>query len=358
MTTLELANIDVNEMRRLLSANPIIQGAALYGSAARGDLEVHSDVDLLLVCPATQKLVAYNYVRDALASSLERLSLTVYSERELRFLQSAGSLFLLHLSREAILLLDKNDFLRPLLADFRPKESYRTDFQTSLRLIDPLRMVVESAPNDIHRLSYIYSLFRVFGVYLLAEAGIYEFSKSRMARLLTARFPEQKGSIELLSTLRSLNSNFFTGGPEVKHDTEPQYEVARSAKALASVAQVEIEVSYCSYHEAVCSFREALGERSRALDYRLRMWFLLLVYDGLNLYSSKVGHQPLTSLSEDALLGFVRHDTPKPVQRAVRETTTYLHRYPLKYFLSEKSKIGAQNSRAILQGISEELSRA
>jgi hypothetical protein len=267
-------------------------------------------------------------------------------------------LFLLHLSREAILLFDRNDFLRPLLANFQPKKSYRQDFHNSLRLMDPLRTVVQGAPNNLHRLSYIYSLFRVFGVYLLAENEIYEFSKSRMVQMLVDRFPDQRESVELLSTLRALNSNFFAGGLAAKDTLAFVESVFRQANALASLAQVEMDVISVPYDTAIRSFDKALGERSRALDYRFRMWFLLLIYDGLNLYCSGVGRKPLANFSEPALRALLDNESPEPICRAVEETVGYLQRYPLKYFLNDESKINAQGARSILHGITEELERS
>src|SRR5260370_27319597 len=130
----------------------------------------------------------------------------------MQFLSKTKSLFLLHLSREANLLFDKKGYFGNLLATFTPKDSYKEDFLKSIALVDPLRSQVYGAPNQLHRLSYIYSLFRVFGVYLLAEDGIYEFSKERMAKLLSASFPSLVDEIHGLSRLRPLNSNFFTGG--------------------------------------------------------------------------------------------------------------------------------------------------
>jgi predicted nucleotidyltransferase len=354
MTTQELHKVDLEYVRRILIDHSSIDAAALYGSVARGDAESHSDVDLLLICRTSRKLPAFLDVQRALDGYFHRLSITVYSERELKFLHSVRSLFLLHLSREAILLFDKNDFLDSLLKNFKPKSSYRADFEKSLTLLDPLKAAIRDAPNNFHRLSYIYSLFRVFGVYLLAENGIYEFSKSRMARLLVEAFPEQGETVERLSKLRSLNSNFFTGGrAEEQHLTESAF--FEQTGALASLVRVEMSVISSSYETAVLLFDEAVGQTNRALDYRLRMWFLLLVYDGLNLYRSRVGIEPLTNLSESALRGIVHSTDPESIRCAAEETVRYLRRYPLKYFLSEEARINAQSAQTILHKLDDEL---
>jgi hypothetical protein len=175
-------------------------------------MELHSDVDVLLLCASGQKRAVYEFAHRALSNEFPKISLTLYTDDELNFLSRSGSLFILHLKREAEILFDCRGFVQRLLSSFREKESYRHDFVDSLSLIDPLRTKVAGAPNQMHRLSYVYSLFRVFGVYLLAERHIFEFSKSKMTLQLREEYPSARDAISLLSNLRTLNSNFFTGG--------------------------------------------------------------------------------------------------------------------------------------------------
>lgn len=356
MTTQLLLHADRELLRYTLSEHPSIDAAALYGSVARGDIESHSDIDLLLVCRSSSKLLAYTSIRETLEGYFRQLSLTIYTEREIRFLHSVKSLFLLHLSLEANVLLDRSGFLKSLLTGFQPKESYRDDFQKSLQLLDPLRTITEGTPNNFHRLSYIYSLFRVFGVYLLAENKIYEFSKSRMAQQLMDKLPDRSESVALLTQLRALNSNFFTGGYTVEQLPDRDWKsVFRLTSALASLVGVTLPMMATPYAKNIEHFDQALGNRSRALDYRLRMWFLLLLYDGLNLYCCKAGIEPLTNLSESALRPLTDSRKPRPIRDAAEEAILYLHRYPLKYFLSDESKIGVYSAQSILHRLNYEL---
>src|SRR5260370_40621621 len=198
----------------------------------------------------------------------------------MQFLSKTKSLFLLHLSREANLLFDKKGYFGSLLTTFTPKDSYKEDFLKSIPLVDPLRRQVCGAPNQLHRLSYIYSLFRVFGVYLLAESGIYEFSKDRMAKQLSVCFPSLVGEIQCLSMLRPLNSNFFSGGASQvpKGASACNLGLASNIDAIASLIGSFIEVKQLSYIEAVEEFAAAPRGSHPALEYRLRMLSLLLVY--------------------------------------------------------------------------------
>src|SRR5258708_2017353 len=167
----------------------------------------------------------YSLPKDCMLDQLrylgDRLSLVIYSESEMKFLSSTKSLFLLHLSREANLLFDKSGYFGNLLATFTPKDSYQEDFLKSIALVDPLESQVFDAPNQLHRLSYVYSLFRVFGVYLLAGSGIYEFSKDRMAKQLSISFPSLADDIQSLARLRPLNSHFFSCGTRQIPDGDP-----------------------------------------------------------------------------------------------------------------------------------------
>jgi len=341
-----------------LAEHPDVEAAALYGSVARGDVEAHSDIDVLVFCRRSRKLPIHDYLSTQLRYLGNRLSLVIYSEKEMQFLSAAKSLFLLHLSREANILFDKDGYFGNLLTTFTPKHSYKEDFVKSITLVDPLRSQVFGAPNQLHRLSYIYSLFRVFGVYLLAEGGIYEFSKDRMAKQLSVDFPSLVDEIHSLSMLRPLNSNFFSGGASQVSEGAPtcQPDLASNVGAIASLIGSSIQVKQLSYREAIEEFAETPDGSHSALDYRLRMWFLLLVYDGLNLYLSARGEEELTDLKERSLAALVGPKNPRGIRDAARETIEYLRRYPMKYFLSEKSKISKENARRILLRLSNESS--
>src|SRR6476660_6857488 len=88
-----------------------IQAATLYGSTARGDAEAHSDIDLLVVCEGSTKRETYVEVETKLRGELNRLSVSIYTPRELCFLAKVQSLFLLHLSRECVVLFDRTGLL-------------------------------------------------------------------------------------------------------------------------------------------------------------------------------------------------------------------------------------------------------
>lgn len=353
LLTNALSQVDILPERFLDHVD--IEAAALYGSTARGDSEAHSDIDLLLFTRNQRKRPIYDYVVERLSQVRDRLSVVIYSQKEIDFLNDAKSLFLLHLSREAIVLFDKTGYLSGLLRAFEPKPSYLEDFTKSTALLDPLRTVVRGSPNQLHRLSYTYSLFRVFGVYLLAERGIYEFSKAKMARQLAESLPSLAKEVESLSSLRALNSNFFTGGKSrlVSSGHPDATDLLPKLTAISTLVGRAAEARELTFRSAVDEFSRSTHGRA-SLDYRLRMWFLLLVYDGLNLYLEGRGMPTLTDLTEQSLAETALPTHPKRVREASERALDYLHRYPLKYFLDESSRIAAGNAQRVLFDLCDE----
>lgn len=342
-------------LTEILRDFPLIEAAALYGSVARGDTEPHSDIDLLLLCTSGQKGAVFERLEPVLSREFRKLSLALYSHKELKFLDRSSSLFLLHLKREADVLLDRSGFLGTLLSDFQPKPSYQADFRESLALLDPLRTRIKNSPNDLHRLSYVYSLFRVFGVYLLAERGIFEFSKSKMAAWLSREYPRSCQAVAALSGLRVLNANFFSGGSHSHVPEWPRMENALScyAVALGELIDAPVQVLERSYTEAIDGFIEAAAP-FRGLNYRLRTWYLLLAYDGINLYCQKEGIPPLTSFRPECLEKVQSRSIPSSVASAVRQTLRHIRDYRLKYFLNKDARINAECASDTLRSLADE----
>lgn len=344
-----------SSLAELLEPYDSIQAAALYGSTVRGDAEHYSDIDLLVVCRGGDKRDLYDSIYPVLSKHFERLSLSIYSPREVDFLVKAHSLFLLHLQRESRLLFDRNLVLTSAIGSFECKASYDDDFQQSLELLAPLRSVVFGAPNNLHRLAYTYTLFRVYGVYMLARYKIFEFSKARMAACLTTLHADQADCVALLSQLRVLNANFFSGG---KFDQETLRELLECPPALDACITAlgrlvgkRIAVSRKTYSDAVREFVDA-AQNHPYLGYRLRTWFLLLVYDGLNLFCQSHKTPTLTLFSADRLVKLAVGNFPLAVRDAALQSLEYLRNYPLKYFLLEESKIPLERACTVLTQLS------
>lgn len=351
-TTANAVRADVADV---LWAVPEVEAAAVYGSVARGDSEDHSDIDLLLLVPASQKRVVYDRLYEELVARFPKVSITLYTRGELQFLRAVKSLFVLHLSRESLILFDRAGKLSSLLENFEPRASYHEDFVGSIRLLDPLRTVVLGAPNNFHRLSYVYSLFRVFGVYLLAEKHIYEFSKSKMAAALRGSYPDVRQFIDSLSGLRLLNTNFFVGGEMAEGGgfCGTEDNLRSYLHDLGRFAMSPLNPACRGYEDAVAEFSSEARDEVHGLEYRMRVWFLLLVYDGLNLYFRQRRLPTLHSFDICNLTSFDSAAHPEAVRVAIREAIEYMRSYPLKYFLLENARIPSERAQATLSGLAD-----
>jgi predicted nucleotidyltransferase len=341
--------------RQLLTAALLpcstVHAAALYGSAARGDCEPYSDLDILAVCDASRKREALEELNAVLMPGFEKASISLYTPRELLFLAKQRSLFLLHLTRESLLLFDRTGYFTHVLKTFEPKGSYSDDFRQSLGLLCPVKSVISGAPNQLHRLAYVYSLFRVFGVYLLAEKEIFEFSKAKMVSSLSLQYPHLKSEISILSSLRVLNSNFFGGSSTLQANLDDNPLLRTSTEALAALCGEPINVIETPYDQAVSAFVDVCRARARRLGYRLRTWFLILLYDGLNLYCAHNHLPQLRSFAESVLTDLVQSNLPLEIRNAASVGIDYFRNYPLRYFLLERSKIPVAQACSALQGI-------
>jgi hypothetical protein len=177
-----------------------------------------------------------------------------------------------------------------------------------------------------------------------------------MATCLARIRPGQSANITLLSQLRVLNANFFSGGEldrDFPHSIGGQLpSLEACVLALGGIVGKPFELTLKSYQDAVGGFLDAAQYHPR-LGYRLRTWFLLLVYDGLNLYCGQNGIRQLRSFNAERLAEFTRLSLPQPIKDAALESLEYLRNYPLKYFLLEESKIPLNSACNVLVNLSK-----
>lgn len=89
----------------------------LYGSYARGDYESSSDIDILRI--TTRRMHSQRIAGSA--------SLHIYDIKDLLEMARRGSLFILHLVREAKPIIDPCGYLRDLSASFQRPASYTSE---------------------------------------------------------------------------------------------------------------------------------------------------------------------------------------------------------------------------------------
>jgi hypothetical protein len=177
-----------------------------------------------------------------------------------------------------------------------------------------------------------------------------------MAQSLMSEYARESEDIRSLSNLRVLNANFFSGGESTEVALVPT--IHDSVAALNRMVGLAGMVSEQPYKDAVQEFLTAALNYPMRLGYRLRTWFLLLVYNGINLYSIDAGLRALTSFNERPLVGLMNSEAaPEPVRRAATLGVEYLRNYPLKYFLLEDSKIPTNGTCSCLLDLARLVSK-
>lgn len=127
-------------------------GLMLYGSVARGTADGGSDIDVLELVTSP-----------ALSYRVGDVNVTQYEVPHLRSLAQQGSLFVLHLRSEGLVLQDPHGSLRRALDAYVPPDSY----QHIWRQLQIVSAVVDPRAEDAAL--YIASIARV-GIYLLRTA--------------------------------------------------------------------------------------------------------------------------------------------------------------------------------------------
>jgi hypothetical protein len=162
----------------------------LYGSRARGDARVGSDVDLIS---------AFDGHGIGSPVELNGVSLHRYSKGWLEQQAGEGSLFAYHVAFEGIGLLDPDSFLCRLKAAYRPKHSYRDDAKIAA-LVVRYFMQRDWNGNEEAKRRFFWAI-RTILICASADAGTPMFSSRALER-----FAELDGLSSLIDR-RSLVSS-------------------------------------------------------------------------------------------------------------------------------------------------------
>lgn len=180
---------------------------ALFGSAARGDHDMFSDRDLLIVSDDNAALRANKAKYEA-----GGWSCTAYSWSRLQDAASQGSLFVQHLKQEAKILSDPSDRLAELLTRFSTRASYRREASGAASLLgDLLQHLPRCDAGPMWTLDVLAVGYRSLAVANLADNGIFEFSNSGIIDGLTRIGIARKEDKNQLSSLRRFKSLYRRG---------------------------------------------------------------------------------------------------------------------------------------------------
>ena len=180
---------------------------AIFGSEARGDNDIFSDRDLLIVSDDETTL-------REMKSKYEFIgwSCTAYSWSRLQHVADQGSLFVQHLKQESRVLSDPSGRLAHLLAQYSTKASYKRESNGAASLLGTL---VQHLPRcdagPMWTLDVLSVGFRSLAVATLADNGIYAFSNSGIIDGLTRIGMVSKDDGRQLNVLRRFKALYRQG---------------------------------------------------------------------------------------------------------------------------------------------------
>lgn len=165
---------------------PPFSALLLYGSCARGDQDPSSDIDILQVTPAHSA----PYARG-------KLNITCYTAGQLTTLARSGSLFVRHLVLEAVPLIDPDNILGTLQAEYVEPRSYQAVFKEVVGAL-PIVAIAENAFNEnpCHYSSTAAYLLRTYVYAKAFDLGSGSFSMRHVANMT--------GDVRPLKLLRDL----------------------------------------------------------------------------------------------------------------------------------------------------------
>ncbi|KJV49916.1 hypothetical protein VH86_01780 [Pantoea sp. BL1] len=147
-----------------------IKCLVLFGSHARGDHDLHSDIDLLGIDNS------YDYG----VTSIKTTNLSLYSEEKLTEMMAQGDLFALHLKEEGICIFN-DEIFNVIKKSFKYKDDYSSEIYTSYLLAKKI-LEREAEIKDWafanRRISWC---IRTFLISLSAEKRTPFFSKKAMS---------------------------------------------------------------------------------------------------------------------------------------------------------------------------------
>jgi predicted nucleotidyltransferase len=199
----EVMRRQARRIAQALTSRSGVDAICLFGSAARGDSNEWSDVDLLVVGSdprLTPTALLRVISRDV---SRDKVTLLYYLRDELQDMFAAGLSFTKHLQREAIVLYDPTSFLTTLLTkDTENPARSKEELAARLEELDVYSDLRLFKDNFLFVLARLYSIGKSVVMLALAHANEPEFRRDVAFARFAERHPELEGDVKTVSSLR------------------------------------------------------------------------------------------------------------------------------------------------------------
>ena len=213
---------------------------ALYGSAARGDSDFHSDYDILLVDDCVMRLLVAGRI-------LRRrgYSCAAYTWSTLRHMAARGALFIQHLKTESIILNDQRHRLGTLLQAYSPRADYSRDIDSTRDVIALTESMADCRQSVGWACDVLAVGVRNLGILSLANEGRYAFSFDSILNGLRDIGTLTNTDVAILRELRAFKSYYRTR----------RYWLLPTAREFQSIHRVVTRRFRVDVGVRVCSIR-------------------------------------------------------------------------------------------------------
>ncbi len=238
-----------------------VQSIALYGSHARGDADLISDSDLLIVDSDPNALSEASSALHA-----HGFSCASYTWQRLSYMVAHGSLFLQHLKTESVILKDANSSLENLLHSFHPKQDYSSDIETTKSVVALTEHICQKKALIGWACDLLAVAVRNIGILEIANRGEYAFSMASIYDKLIDFGVLSHADVRVLQPLRLYKSLYrsrqYTNLPTIRSLQLIQKTISRcfqidcDSKVLAAEELCQSFLSKSQKHpDKYCRFR-------------------------------------------------------------------------------------------------------
>lgn len=214
---------------------PGLDGVCLYGSVARGDETVDSDIDLLVI--GEDPSVSPSQLLRLFEPDDERLTLIYHTTESMEEFLSEGSRFLVHLRREGVPLFDRHGRLsRWLAGPFEPlpvQQEIDTEL-TRLAMYDEPRRY---GGNFLFCLAHVYTIGKAIVMASLASRDIFEFNRGKAFARFCAEHPTAGRDVATVQGLQHYYLLTSRGLPKPPR-LDPRGTEAELGNAVAAVRRI------------------------------------------------------------------------------------------------------------------------
>lgn len=177
-----------------------------FGSGRRGDYDLTSDKDLLLIGSDWQQISS-----ESARCSAEGFSISAFLFDKANYLITNGNLFFKHICDEGVLVAGSEDCYKAMIYGWQAASDYREEVWENLDLLEVIHFVPQTTAGIAAAIDILISSVRNILIRRLACDGEYVFSWRQVFAEASKRQMIKGEDVQLLMTARHLKNRYRQG---------------------------------------------------------------------------------------------------------------------------------------------------